>query len=121
MPVRVLIVDDQEPFRIAAKAVIAQTPGFITVGESVSGEDSVAAAGRLRPDLVLMDIVLPGIDGVEAARQITEERPGTVVIMVSTYSRFDAGLRSTDSGLPNFVPKSEFGPRALADAWAARR
>ena len=64
-PVRVLVVDDQRPFRVAASAVLRRMPDFTLVGEAETGEDGVRAAAELRPDLVLMDVCLPGIDGVE--------------------------------------------------------
>ena len=70
MPVRVLIVDDQEPFRLAARMVVELTDGFEVVGEAETGEDSVAMTADLAPDLVLMDVNLPGIDGLEATRRI---------------------------------------------------
>ena len=69
--VRVLIVDDQEPFRRAMGAVVDATDGFVVVGSATSGEESLRSAGELRPDLVLMDVNLPGIDGIEAARRLS--------------------------------------------------
>src|SRR5438094_4689452 len=68
--VRVLIVDDQAPFRNAARTVVGLTPGFAVVGEASSGEEAVELASRLDPDLVLMDINLPGINAIEAVRRI---------------------------------------------------
>ena len=72
--VRVLIVDDQEPFRRAIAAVVSETDGFVVVASTSSGEEALLAVTRLRPGLVLMDVNLPGIDGIEATRQITKER-----------------------------------------------
>ena len=71
MAVQVLIVDDQEPFRSAARMVVEMTDGFEVAGEAESGEEGVELAAELQPDLVLMDVYLPGIDGMEATRQIT--------------------------------------------------
>ena len=70
MSVRVLIVDDQAPFRDVARTVVELTDGFEVVGEVETGEDSVTSARDLRPDLVLMDVNLPGISGLDATRQL---------------------------------------------------
>src|SRR3712207_9430191 len=75
MSVRVLVVDDQEPFRLAAAAVVAAADGFELVGSTDTGEASLAAVEELQPDLVLMDIHLPGIDGPESTRRIRARRP----------------------------------------------
>ena len=72
--VRVLLVDDQVPFLRAMRAVVEETDGFEVVGDACSGEDSLRAAAELLPDLVLMDVNLPGIDGLEATRRL-QERP----------------------------------------------
>src|SRR5437764_12105088 len=84
-PVRVLIVDDQEPFREASRLVVELTDGFDVAGEAETGESGVDMARDLRPDLVLMDVNLPGIDGTEATRRILTERPETVVFLVAAY------------------------------------
>ena len=73
MTVRVLIVDDQAPFRMAARAVVEATDDFDVVGEAETGEASVEMAHELKPDLVLMDVNLPGINGLEATRQILKD------------------------------------------------
>ena len=81
--VRVLTVDDQVVFRQAARDVISATAGFEPVGDVGSGEQAVAAVERLRPELVLLDVRMPGIGGIEAARRIKEAHPGTVVVLIS--------------------------------------
>ena len=73
--VRVLLVDDQAPFLRAMRSVVHETAGFEVVGEASSGEQSLLAAAELLPDLVLMDVNLPGIDGVEATRRLRRRRP----------------------------------------------
>src|SRR3954454_6719940 len=83
--VRVLIVDDQEPFRRAMGAVVEETEGFVVVGTAASGEESLALAAELRPQLVLMDVNLPGIDGIEATRRLTAGTDQPVVVLLSTY------------------------------------
>ncbi len=116
MTVRVLIVDDQEPFRLAAAAVVAATPGFEVVAEVATGEDSVSAAAQLHPDLVLMDVVLPGIDGVTATRRIRAADPSVTVLLLSTYDSEDYGPQAGECGAAAFVPKGLFGPDVLLRA-----
>jgi DNA-binding NarL/FixJ family response regulator len=118
MAVQVLICDDQEAFRAAAREVVNATNGFEVVGEARTGEDSVLAAGRLRPDLVLMDVQLPGIDGLEASRQIKAAHPEVAVLLLSTYDPEDFAARIASSGAIAFISKAAFGPDRLAEAWA---
>jgi CheY-like chemotaxis protein len=113
--VRVLIVDDQEPFRRAMAAVVAETDGFIVVGSASSGEESLRMATTLRPDLVLMDVRLPGIDGIEATRRLTGTPGGPVVVLLSTYDQDQVDLAG--SGAAAFVAKAAFGPDLLSAAW----
>jgi DNA-binding NarL/FixJ family response regulator len=115
-PVAVLIVDDQAPFRRAAGAVVAATPGFEVVAEAETGEDAVDAVDRLAPGIVLMDINMPGISGIEAARRITSAHPETVVILLSTYQQDDLPAGVTDCGAAGYVNKEEFGPDTLQRA-----
>ena len=117
--VRVLVVDDQRPFRDAAKLVVEATDGFEVVGEADSGEAAVKLADSLAPDLVLMDINLPGIDGLEATRRILAASARTTVVALST----EVGLatRALMGGATAFISKSDFDPDRLAEAWAAAR
>jgi len=116
--VRVLIVDDQEPFRRAAKLVVEATEGFEVVGEAETGEESVELARDLDPDLVLMDVNLPGINGLEATRRILEESRRIVILILSTYEEEEYAPRAAESGAAAYIPKSVFGPERLADAWS---
>jgi DNA-binding NarL/FixJ family response regulator len=121
--VQVLIVDDQASFRRAAQRVVALLPGFEVAGEAESGEASVDAARALRPDLVLMDVHLPGIDGLEATRRILaatrREGRGPVILLLSTYEAVDYASRAAACGAAAYLPKGDFGPAALRAAWAA--
>jgi DNA-binding NarL/FixJ family response regulator len=120
--VRVLIVDDHAGFRRAARRTVAFSEGFVVVGEVATGEESLRAVLELDPDLVVMDIRLPGINGFEAARRIVAERKGTVVLIVSGYGSEDVGAfdaRVATSGSAGYVPKALFTPERLAQEWAA--
>jgi len=118
--VTVLVVDDQAPFRRAALAVLMMTDGFESIAEAESGEDAVDVAGRLHPDLVLMDINLGGINGIEATRRIVAANPGTFVILLSTYNADDLPADARESGAIAYVHKEEFSPFLLEDIWAHR-
>jgi DNA-binding NarL/FixJ family response regulator len=118
MPVHVLICDDQEAFRAAAREVVDATDGFEVVGETETGEESVVAAGRLHPDLVLMDVHLPGIDGLEASRRIRAGNPRVAVLLLSTYDPEEFGARIAGSGAIAFISKAAFGPDGLTEVWA---
>ena len=114
---RVLIVDDQAPFRRAARAVLAATPDFEAVGEAESGEQALELADELAPALVLMDINMPGIDGIEASRRITARRPGTVVVLLSTYRADDLPGDAASCGAAGYVHKEDFGAAVLREIW----
>lgn len=117
MAVRVLIVDDQATFRAAARDVVEATNGFVVIGEAVTGEEAIGSAKGLRPDLVLMDIQLPGVDGLEATRRIRAQQSDVVVFLLSTYDPESFGSRIGTSGAHAFISKAVFGPSSLADAW----
>jgi DNA-binding NarL/FixJ family response regulator len=116
-PVRVLTVDDQPLFRDAARAVISATPGFEPLAEVTSGEDALALLDRLRPDLVLLDISLPGIDGLETCRRLIASRPAPVVVLISADD--DPLIRDTARayGAAGFVAKKELRPGILRTLW----
>ena len=117
--VRVLIVDDQAAFLHAMTSVVLETPGFEIAGSASSGEESLAVAAGLLPDLVLMDVNLPGIDGLEATRRLLGRDRPPVVLLLSTYDE-DAGVHFVaESGASAYVTKSAFGPDQLKEAWSA--
>ena len=118
---QVLIVDDQPAFRRAARNVVAVLAGFEVAAEVATGEASVDTADALRPDLVLMDVHLPGIDGVEASRRITANAHdrAPVIFLLSTDEAAEYTERVTDCGATAYLSKAQFGPAALRAAWTA--
>ncbi len=113
----VLIVDDQMPFRTAARSVVGATPGFEVVGEAKSGEAAIEQVTALSPQLVLMDINMDGMSGIEATRRITDAHPGTKVILLSTYDADDLPADARTCGAVGYVHKEQFGPDVLVRIW----
>lgn len=113
-PIRVLIVDDQESFRAVLRMVVDMVDGFEVTGEAHDGESGVALADELAPDLVLMDVQMPGIDGLEATRRLTAAHNDIRVIVLSTYHADEYETPALEAGAIAFVSKSEFGPHSLA-------
>jgi len=117
-PVRVLVVDDQRPFRVAAAAVVRRAAGFELVGEAPSGEDALRAVAELGPDLVLMDINMPGMGGIAATRAITAATAAPVVFFCSTYAVTDLPSEAADSGAAAYIGKDELAAEVLTRLWA---
>lgn len=120
-PVPVLIVDDQIPFRRAARMVLTVTPGFEVVGEAMTGEDAVDQYEVLDPALVLMDINLPGISGIEATRRITAAHPDAIVVLLSTYRADDLPADAESCGAVEYVNKEQFESAVVLDLWERHR
>ena len=116
--VSVLVVDDQAPFRTAARLVVRSTTGFEVVGEAKSGEEALDQVALLKPNLVLMDINMEGIGGIAATRRISEEYSGSEVILLSTYDEDDLPADARTAGALAYVHKERFGPDILEEAWA---
>jgi DNA-binding NarL/FixJ family response regulator len=115
--VTVMIVDDQPPFRAAARAVVARVTGFELVAEVASGEEAVETSSTLAPQLVLMDIKMGELDGIEATRIITDADPDVKVILVSTYALDDLPPGARTSGAVAYVNKDELSPRVIRGLW----
>jgi DNA-binding NarL/FixJ family response regulator len=111
-PRRVLVVDDHPGFRRCAQRLLTEE-GFEVVGEAEDGATAVSLAGELAPDLVLLDIQLPDIDGFEVTSRLLELEPGLPIVLVSSRDRDAYGSRIEDSGARGFVSKADLTRAAL--------
>ena len=113
--IRVLLVDDHPVVRQGLRALLSTQDGIAVVGEAGDGEAAVVAAERLSPDVVLMDVVMPGMDGVAALRLIGERRPHTRVVMLTSYADERQAMEAVDAGASGFLLK-DASPRDVASA-----
>lgn len=105
MPIRVLIADDHAVVRDGLALVLSQLDGFEVVGEAATGEEAVKQAVILKPDVVLMDVLMPGLDGVEATRQIADRAPSVAVLMLSMYSDEATAVGAMRAGARGYLLK----------------
>jgi two-component system invasion response regulator UvrY len=119
--VRVLTVDDQAVFRRVARDVIAATKGFEAVGEAASGAEALEAIHRLAPDLVLLDVRMPGIDGIEVARRLVASGSDALVVLISVDEMVDLPSAAELGRAVPLVRKQEFSPRLLRRLWTEPR
>ena len=113
--VRVLVADDQSHFLRAARSVVERMSGFELVAEASSGEEAIALAESLRPDLLVIDITMPGIGGIEAARH-----PGSLAVLVSSYAEEDLPPAAHSCGAVTYIHKEGFGTDSLRNVWGRR-
>jgi len=119
--IRVVTVDDQPVFRDAARAIIEHTPQFALVGEAGDGESALDLIRQADPDLVLLDVRLPGLDGIEVSRRLTEEDPGRLVVLVSSADPRELSPLARSSGAAALLRKHWLTPRLLRGLWVAHR
>jgi DNA-binding NarL/FixJ family response regulator len=112
---RVLIADDQALVRVGLRKILEAEPDTTVAGEARDGEDAVAAARRLEPDVVLMDIRMPVLDGLEATRRITAERPATRVLVLTTFGLDEYVYEALRAGASGFMLK-DAPPEEIAGA-----
>jgi DNA-binding NarL/FixJ family response regulator len=110
----VLVVDDHEGFRTYARVFLG-TQGFDVVGEAVDGAAALEASSRLNPDVVLLDVQLPDIDGFEVSRRLTAGRDAPIVVLVSTREADDYGARIRECGARAFLTKSKLTASAVRE------
>ena len=113
----VLIVDDHPTFRATAHALL-EAEGFDVVGEAEDGASALDAAKRLEPDVVLLDVQLPDLDGFEVAARLAAEGGGPRVVLVSSRDGSDFGSLVERSGAAGFIPKAELSGSAVANLLA---
>jgi DNA-binding NarL/FixJ family response regulator len=114
------VVDDQAPFRLAAKAVLRRLDCFELAGEASSGPEAIELVDVLHPALVLMDINMPEMNGIEATRRILSAHPEVVVFLCSTYDVGDLPPAAAASGASAYVNKERFGADTLRRLWLDR-
>lgn len=114
-PIRLLLVDDQALVRGAMGALLGLEPDLVVVGEAADGLAAQEQAGRLRPDVCLMDVQMAGVDGIAATAGVRAASPGTRVLIVTTFARPGYVRSALDAGASGFIVK-DAPPEALADA-----
>jgi two-component system, NarL family, response regulator LiaR len=113
--IRVVLVDDHNMVRIGLKAYFSTLPDILVVGEAGTGEEAVRLAAELAPDVVLMDLIMPGMDGMEATRQVKKISPRTQVIVVTSYHEDEHIFPAIRAGALSYVLK-DIDPDDLAEA-----
>ena len=116
-PVSVVTVDDQVVFRRVAREVVEATPGFESLGEASCGEEALALADEVDPDLVLIDVRMPGMTGVETASRLAAAHPHATIVLVSTEDRAGLPAGTGCCGAAALLSKEEFGPATLRELW----
>ncbi len=108
-----MIVDDHRSFRDAARRVL-ESAGFEVVGEAVDGESALEAIASLHPDVLLLDVQLPGIDGFEVASRLAERGDGPLIVMTSSRDGADFGPLVEQSGARGFIHKADLSGPAIS-------
>jgi DNA-binding NarL/FixJ family response regulator len=118
-PVGVLVVDDQLVFRQVAHEVIDATDEFELLGEASSGAHALRAVCELDPDLVLLDVRMPEMDGIETAARLRAEHPRAVVVLITVEAASDLPGGTSSCGAAELVRKQDFGPALLRRVWGS--
>jgi CheY-like chemotaxis protein len=115
-PARVLVVDDSEVFQQVGASLVAEAQSLRLVGVAASGEEAIELLPELKPDLVLLDVQMPGLGGLETARIIGRDSPQTVVILVSADPG-SVAAEAPSTGAATLLSKSDLSPRTLDELW----
>jgi DNA-binding NarL/FixJ family response regulator len=118
---RVLTVDDQTPFLAVLRELLCATRELEAVAEADSGERAIEAVQETEPDIVLMDVWMPGMGGIAAAKEIKADRPSILVVLISTTHPDELALEPDDISADAVVWKSELDPRLLDEIWLRYR
>lgn len=109
----VLLVDDQETFRDIARDQLAVDETFLIIGEAVDGTDAIQMNERLHPSVIVMDIQMPDMSGIEAARQILKDDPSVRIVLTSMGDDMEYGPLAREIGACGFIPKRELSPMSV--------
>ncbi len=104
-PTRVLVADDHVVFRYGMRAMLANAEGFEVVGEAATGEEALKKTAEIRPDIVLMDIQMPGMNGIEATRRIVRANPQVGVVVVTMFGDDESVFSAMRAGARGYVLK----------------
>ena len=112
-PIRVLVADDHPVFRRGMRAILGAEPDTELVGEATDGEEAIARAMELRPDVILMDLNMPKVSGIEATRRILEASPNTAILMLTMFEDDDSVFAGMRAGARGYVLKGADGAETL--------
>jgi DNA-binding NarL/FixJ family response regulator len=118
-PVRILIADDHQIFRDGLKVLLETEPGLEVVGEAENGAEAVRLAARLKPDVILMDIQMPEVDGLEATRQCVSAVPGVKILMLTMFDDDPSVFAAMRAGARGYLLKGVRRDKMLRAIWAA--
>ncbi|MEE9534121.1 MAG: response regulator [Acidimicrobiia bacterium] len=105
-------MDDHRGFRAWARALL-EAEGYRVIGEAADGAEAISAVGRLRPDILLLDVHLPDLDGFQVARRVAEQPKAPEVVLISSRERVEFGRRVAESGVRGFISKVELSGQTL--------